>query len=226
MPAVELVPRRPLLARISLGHVVMVVTGLLAFLLVLAILRGDNETVPVATASRDIPAGSTLSRDAVVFVDASVADADLVGALVTDVELDEALSAGSIARSTIRAGDPIRSGDIGSPTSADGSRAMAIELTPGHSVGGDVRVGDRVDVVVVRGGVSSYVTTGSEVIAVTSSGGTVAASGRIVITIAADASATLRLASAISDGDVYVIRSTGSPAADPTETFDPGAGDA
>src|SRR3989442_1078686 len=45
-------------SRLSLGHVIMILLGLLAFLLTLTLIRGRDQTFRVAVASRDIAAGT------------------------------------------------------------------------------------------------------------------------------------------------------------------------
>ena len=53
--------RRNMLSRIRLGHVIMALAALLALLLNLAVLRGNQDTIEVAVAVSDISAGTTLS---------------------------------------------------------------------------------------------------------------------------------------------------------------------
>ena len=48
--------------RLSLGHLIMIVSGLLAFLLTLTLVRGRNEVFRVAVAGRDIPGCLPRSR--------------------------------------------------------------------------------------------------------------------------------------------------------------------
>ena len=58
---VSLPPRRSLRGRLSVGHVVMIVAGLLGALLTLAVLRRADDTTPVAVAAREIPAGAEVT---------------------------------------------------------------------------------------------------------------------------------------------------------------------
>lgn len=53
LPIGDPVPKRRLASRLSLGHLIMVVAGLTAFILVLAVLRDRSEVVQVAIASTD-----------------------------------------------------------------------------------------------------------------------------------------------------------------------------
>ena len=72
--AVEPAPRRPLLSRLSLGHVIMILAGLLAFLLVLVVLRERGESFQIAVAAQQIDAGTQLQATDVRY--ASLTDAD------------------------------------------------------------------------------------------------------------------------------------------------------
>ncbi|MCZ7536559.1 MAG: hypothetical protein M5T61_12085 [Acidimicrobiia bacterium] len=63
------VPRRALTSRLSAGHVVMVVAGLLGFLLTLDLLQAADTTVPVAVAAADIEAGERVDAGSFDLVD-------------------------------------------------------------------------------------------------------------------------------------------------------------
>ena len=79
-------PRRRFIGRLSLGHLVMVLAGLLAFLLVLAVLRDNSVTNFVAKAARDIPAGTTIGGEDVELIEIT-GDA-LAGAVLDDIGPD------------------------------------------------------------------------------------------------------------------------------------------
>src|SRR3954469_22855275 len=59
------VPRRALRSRVSSGHIVMVVAGVLGLLLSLSVLRRADDTVAVVTVARDLAPGARLSSDMV-----------------------------------------------------------------------------------------------------------------------------------------------------------------
>ena len=62
-------PRRGLLTRVKLGHVVAIVAGLLAAVTMLAVLRSNQSTVAVVTAAVPIASGSVVNADDVVVED-------------------------------------------------------------------------------------------------------------------------------------------------------------
>ena len=75
-------PARSFLSRLSIGHVVMVLAGLVAILLNLAFLRSSTDTIEVVVAGSSLPAG-TVVTDATVDL-AEVGDAGaLVNGLIT-----------------------------------------------------------------------------------------------------------------------------------------------
>lgn len=211
--------RRRILARLSFGHVVMIVSGLLAFLLTFSLLRAREETTPVAVAARDIPAGTPVDARSFRFTEVRVED-DVLATLLRPGEL-EAVT-GWVAASTIRAGDLVSRSDLRPAAAPGGLGAMSIPVEREHAVGGALAPGDRVDVIEVREGVARYLVQGAEVLAVGSQdrGGFVEGSiGTFSVTIAVDAQAALDIARAIREAGVEIVRTTGAterPAATPS----------
>ena len=73
---------RSLISRLSIGHVVMILAGLVAILLNLAFLRSSTDTINIAVASRALEAGTVLGVDTIAPVE--VGDAgELVQGLLT-----------------------------------------------------------------------------------------------------------------------------------------------
>src|SRR5919197_905740 len=58
-------PPRGLTSRVSTGHLVMIVAGLVGLLLTVAVLRRADERQPVAVAARDLSPGTALSETSV-----------------------------------------------------------------------------------------------------------------------------------------------------------------
>jgi hypothetical protein len=79
-------------------------------------------------------------------------------------------------------------------------------------VGGDLRTGDRVDVIAVEDGVARYVATGLPVI--TSGGGEGLDENSWSLTVSVDERDALALARAMVDAEVAVTRATGATPAD------------
>lgn len=199
-------------ARVSAGHVVMLVAALLAIVLNAALLRANAQTVPVAVAAADIRAGALVEPATFRFTHVRV-DADLLASLVTP-QSARALT-GWVATAALPAGAIVRTSDLRPPSAPAAARAMSLPVTPEHAVGGAIAVGDRVDVIDVRDGEASYVTTGAEVLDVTTGArGALPSLGGMSITIAVDSETALRLAVALRSESLEIVRSTGAtPAA-------------
>lgn len=200
--------------RFSVGHGLMVGAGLLAALLNFAVLRGNDETVWVVTAARDIQPGETLRGELLSTVQLDADSSALSGLFVGEriAELD-----GTTVAARIGAGEPVLRSAIVPPGSADGLRAMSVPVDPAHAVGGRLRAGDRVDVIEVVDGGARYVATDVEVIGVAdlASGGALGGLGSYSVTLAVDDLTALRLAAGVRGDRLEIIRSTGAaPPAD------------
>ena len=122
---------------------------------------------------------------------------------------------------SIAEGDPITTDDFRPDTFDADLRAMSVPISAGNAVDGAIREGDRVDVIVVRSGIASYVTVDTEVISVSTGASGLGGTGAITITLAVDADTSLRLASALNDGAIEIVRSNGASAADLDAEYDP-----
>ena len=67
-------PKRGLMSRLSLGHVIMIVAGLAAFLLVFSLLQSRDETFKIATAVVELRAGATVTAGVLGYTEMGVAD--------------------------------------------------------------------------------------------------------------------------------------------------------
>jgi Flp pilus assembly protein CpaB len=204
--------RRPLRSRVSRAHLAMVLAALVAVCVNYVALRARDETVRVAVAAAELRLGQPLSAGHVTFTDVRV-DAAVLDTLVQPDGL--AAVEGWVATTTLEPGELLRVSDLHPPSAPQGQRAMSIPIEPEHAVAGDLRVGDRVDVIAVDGGTASYLVTDAEVLAVpTATGQGIAGSLRAFsVTVAVDDAVALELAVAIRGGQLEVVRSTGaSPA--------------
>lgn len=200
-------PRRPPWTRLSAGHVVVVVAGLLAVVLNYSLLRAADDRVRVAVVARPIAAGDALGAGDLRSVEVAADDA-VLGTLVPAEELDEL--AGHVAATALAAGDPLRRSDLRPPSAPDQRRAMSLPVPAEHAVAGQLQRGDRVDVIAVDQGTASYVLTDAEVLAVGGGDGGLTGTGMFSVTVAVDADSALRLAEAIRADAVDVVRSTGA----------------
>ncbi len=208
------VPRRPASrSRLSFGHVVTLLAGLLATVLVFSVLRERDSTYRAAAAAAEIRAGTTVETTALRMVEVRVPE-DVRGRLVDQAALRR--FRGWIATRTLQPGELLSRGDLRPPAAPSALRAMSIPVEASHAVGGALAAGDRLDVIQVdEGGQARYVVTGAEVLAVNrpDSGVIGAGASSSSLTVAVDATQALRLAAAIRGQRFEIVRSTGADAA-------------
>ncbi len=210
---VETLPmgKRPWWSRASAAQIFMIVAGILAFIANLAILRSREDVVLVAVAATDINAGVAIEESAhVEYAELNGAD-DVLAPLVTADEVPGIT--GFILSSPMRAGEMFVASELVESVNPIDQRAIALAVGRDHAVGGDISVGDRVDVIWVSDDVARYVVTGIEVIDTTNnerSGGAFSSSQAFSITVAVDDVQALQLAEALNSGQIEVVRSTGA----------------
>ncbi len=209
--------RRGLGERLSLGHVVMITAGLLAFVLVMAVLSDRSATVPVATASREILPGTTVTADMVTEIELA-AGSPLVGSVVS---LDQIRVGAVTAGQRIGAGEPVTVSALAPVSAPSGLRAMSVPVGEEFAVGGDLGAGDRIDVISVTGGTATYIATDLEVLSTrptSSRTGALSASSlsSYFVVVAVNDQTALRLALAIDTSSMSVLRSTGAVQVDET----------
>lgn len=196
-------------SRFSLPHLVTLLAGLLAMLLVFAVLRGDEATSRVAVAAREVRAGAPLARSALRFTDLRAP-----GTIAEQLIGPESLARleGWIATRTIAPGDLVTRGDFRPPAAVAQQRAMSVPVDPAHAVGGALEAGDRVDVIrVLDSGQAVFVVAGAQVLSVNRPDpSTIGPAGAYSLTLAVSSQDALRLAAAIRSEKFEVIRSTGT----------------
>ncbi len=203
-------PRRRVLSRLKLGHVLAIVAGLLAVLLNVALLRSDDPLIRVATAGEPIRSGTAIDVATVELVEVPW-EGSLTGRFLTAEELTRL--DGTVATRTISAGEPLLDTDLRAVSGRDGLRAMSLPIDQSKAVSGALAVGDRVDVISVEGEAAAFIATAVEIVGVPSEDGASAfgTSGTWAPTLAVTDAQALRIAAALELGRVHVIRSTGSP---------------
>ena len=213
-----------LLDRITMSTVIGLIAALLAFALTAVLLRDRREMVTVAVAAERIPAGTLITPSMVdaVEVPASVSFVDGL------VRIDD-LGDSSVAARTVQPGEALARSALGSRTSTTGVRVMAIPVESWQAAGGELDVGDQVDVIDTGDSGPRYVLSGAAVVgrsADDSGGGLGGSSNRGDLWIAVEVSAAeaLELASVIDGDDFVMVRSTGAApgaVAEPATEDDP-----
>lgn len=104
-----------------------------------------------------------------------------------------------------------------------GSRQMTVPVEPEHAVGGDLRPGDVVDILVTleagrTTARTSVLISGAEVLGIVDAGGAFGAAGQPVgVTIAVSADDAPKLALAVRTGAIDIVRAVGSESSAPGE---------
>lgn len=192
---------------------VAVVLGLLAFVVFLAATADRNEKTVVAVAGQPIAIGTVITEAMVTPVEVD-SDSSLADSLVP---MDDIADGGVVANRTILAGEPVNRTAIGVGEGVAAQRVMSIPVPIENAAGGDIAVGDQVDVIDTVDGQSRYVLVGADVVGRAVTSDRLGASSGFWVSVTVDEAEAIAVADALSDGKVLVIRSTGvAPAATST----------
>ena len=204
--------RRSLRDRLTLNVVAGLLAGLLAFVVVSSVLRDRREMVSVAVAKERIPAGVTITA-AMVTEERVPASVGFSSGLVRFAEITN----GVVAARTVQPGEAIPTSATGEPANT-GARVMSIPVESWQAAGGEIQVGDQVDVIDTGADGPRYVLTGAAVVgrSETAIGGGLTGAGRtgdLFVTVEVTEDEALTLAAVIEDGKLMIVRSTGAPRA-------------
>lgn len=205
-----------LLGRLSTGHLLMLLAGAVAAVANYAVLAGSADRTAVVVADAAIAPGDPLDADVLATVEAP-ASGPFTDRLVPAAE--RARVDGAVAAARVEPGEPLRRSDVQQPAAPDGGRAMSLPVAAEHAAGGALEPGDRVDVIETVDGEASYLVTDAPVLAPPDTGG-LEGLGDFSVTIGVDADEALRLAEAVHERDLDIVRATG--AASPGDAADPG----
>ncbi len=199
--------RRSLVSRLSIGHVVMILAGLVAVLLNLAFLQSRSDTINIAVAGTSMEAGTVLEAGRIESVE--VGDA---GELAQGLLTQDAITAlyGSVLARDIEAGEPVRRSDLRPAGSSLALREYSIEVDRAEAAGGSIQDRDIVDIIAVIDTRAFYVAAGLEVVRVSSTE-TGLSDGHLIIVLSVDDRTALEIESARAAGTISVVRSTGAP---------------
>lgn len=214
-------PRSPRVrGRLSTGHLLMLLAGAVAALANYAALSGADDATPVLVAAGPIGAGERFDPGALTTTEADPASGVAERLLAAD-ERDTVV--GAVATGRLEAGEPLRPSDVRPAAAPERRRAMSLPVDAVHAVGGELRPGDRVDVIETGESAARYLVTGARVLAVPTGDGLAGLDTGFSLTVAVDADGALRLAEAVHHRDLDVVRSTGA-APVPAQARSGGAG--
>ena len=160
----EAAPRRRFFGSFALGHLLMILAGLLAFLLVLAVLRDTSATSFIGVTATDIPAGTTIDATDVELIEIS-GDA-LAGVVLTADQVNDVITGGRVTTRALSTGTLLQPSDFAAVGYQTQVRSMSIPISPTRAVAGSLQQGDLVDVIASADGVSWHMMTSAEVLAV------------------------------------------------------------
>jgi Flp pilus assembly protein CpaB len=210
--------RRALHSRFSIGHVVMLVAGLLGALGTLAALQRADHRVEVLVARHDLVAGTVVDANALRTVKIG-ADGDALRGLVRATDVSRLV--GKVVTEDVAAGRLVAPTDVRAASAGATPRSMSFPIDRARALDGQLVAGDRVDLVAVdaRNERAAYVATNVEVLRVGggSGHGPLTGSDAVTVTIAVDAPSALDVATAVQAKELTLVRSTGAA------PFDPGA---
>jgi len=221
--------RRRLASRLSAGHLVMIVAGLIGMLLTLALLRNADERVEVAVATHDLRTGDVVGTSDLRYERVKM-DGDLLGTVLR--RDDVARLDGAISVRAVGAGELISRTAVRPAAAPSGLRAVSIPIDRARAVNGQLVPGDRVDVLLAAEAEVAVVVAGAEVLDVGDPAGGAALGSvdeQFTVTLAVDARGSQLLTAAVTDGDLLLARSTGAESAEatpplPVEFVETGAG--
>lgn len=219
---------RSLMSRVSTGHLVMIVAGLVGLLLTVVVLRRADERQAVAVAARDLSPGTALSEASVRYEQVKMEDS-LLGTVLQPEDVKRMRDA--VAAYPIAAGELIHRRAVRPAAAPEGKRAMSVAIDPSRAVNGELAAGDRVDVILAGGHEVSIIVADAEVLRVgrpDRGGAFGGVNDKFSVTIAVNERESQLVAAGIAGGDIVIARTTGArpAAATPPLAVDasPGAG--
>lgn len=203
---------RPRRGRPARAHILMTLAGLLTAVAVYVVLQDADPGQRVLVAATELQAGTVVPPEALAIATVDVTDVQ-AARLVPAAQRDAVV--GQVAANHLMPGDMIGLSDLRQPAAPEDRRAMALPIGRERAVAGELRTGDRVDVISVEDGVARYVATGLPVIA---SGGGDSLDDSWTLTVSVDEQGALAIARALAETQVTVTRATGATPANPDAT--------
>ena len=206
MPAQPLPPPR---RRRPAGTLLLVaLAGLLFFVAAYVALRDRDETHAVLYLGSALEAGQRLEPSQLAQTAVEVDD-ELLSTLVPAAGRDRL--AGMVAAHPLAEGRLLQAGDLREPAAPASRRAMSLPVASSYALGGELRVGDRVDVLVATETAAVFVATDIEILTANLGSTGALDAGASTVTLAVDADVARSLASALERGNVHLLRSNGAP---------------
>ena len=182
--------------------------ALLAFVLVAGVLRDRREMLSVVVPTRVIAAGEPVTLDAVRVIEVP-SSSELGDGVVTEAEVT---AGGVVAQRVLVVGEPVPRSAVGEASGRPATRVMSLPLDGWGAAGGELQVGDQIDVIDTRTDETTFVVKSASVVArsTNDSGGGLAGSERGVwVAIEVSDGEALRIAAVVQADRFVLVRSTG-----------------
>src|SRR5262245_27734754 len=196
--------RRAYASRVSTGHVVMILAGVLGALVTLNVLRAADSTTPVLVAAKDLTPGAVLDEDAVRVARVHV-DGDVLASLLPVAAMRQLR--GQVATASVVEGTLLSRGQFKAASAGGASRLMSFPIARARAVGGQLDAGDAVDILAVERdtGRTGYVVTNLQVVDIEgSSSGPLDTEGDLTVTVSVAPRDAARIASALEVATVTI----------------------
>lgn len=208
---VAAMPKRKVGSRFTSGHLLMVVSGMLAFLLSLVVFTSKTATITVFVAKEDIVAGKRISPS--LFQPKEIPSSSLNDVYISKDELTQNKT--YFAARSIAKGEPFLDESRTPEVNQSDVRLQSIPIDKTLAVSGKLSRGDRIDVIYTpEDGCAERVLRNLEIVENPDSSGGGAlggGSGKFTITVAIEkAGDDLTLAGIISSGKFQVVKATGA----------------
>lgn len=179
----------------------------MAFVLVAGMLRERREMTTAAVPSRTIAAGEPVAIEDFRVVELPVSPG-VTGLLVTESDVQ---AGGLVALRLLADGEPVVRSAVGSGSARPASRVMALQLDGWGDVGGELAVGDQIDVIDTRGETAEFVVKSATVVGRPTGDDVGGLTGRreVWVAIEVDEQEALRLAEVVAANRFVLVRSTG-----------------
>jgi hypothetical protein len=201
--------RRRWADRITPALVFGVLAGLVAFVLVASVLRDRREMVSVVVAAEPIAVGQPVTLDVVRVVEVPASNGIAAG-LLTPADV---AAGGVVASRALVAAEPVVRSSVGESTGRAASRVMSLPLSDWGASGGELQVGDRIDVIDTRADTTVFVVRSALVVARSSDadggGGLAGAPRGVWVAIEVSDADALALAAVVEADRFVIVRSTG-----------------
>lgn len=130
------------IARLSRVHIIILIASIATFISCFAFLQSLDKTISVAQLSKDITAGSTISKDDIIFVDVAW-DETIEDYLLTDQKFS---SREVVASTDLSRSDLLNQSNTIRKATQQGLQSMSIGIETDNANGGDIRKNDVIDV--------------------------------------------------------------------------------